>query len=472
MPYVIGFDTMAHYVPDTLILMRDGVNFLSFMSLAPFIYVLLMGVTSLGVPIVISLKVLSPLLLGLLGSVTYFYANRALSWSPKKSLLVALFATLYFVALRVSFDMLRSELGLIFLFVTMILLKKDENPLRNSFLLSAAMLLVVFAHQLVAVLMFAVITATVIRSFLNKDWAESRRLFLCSTPALFLFAIVVYSSVISSQIFVASDLLGRDSAGFLALFGSTSHLDLVLGTLGFLAFCYLPLLPLLVLGFRRFKGNLQLKVWIIWIFFSLSLVIISQKTFFSVHPYRWTLLLTYPLAFYAAEALSGLKPKLLKIGVGLMLATLSLGFLLMPPEKPFFYFSQEVVNGYIYQVPSSILQNTVSIADCQDTGNALQWLKTKMDSSARLLTHRAFYGWALTTLNDSQVVLYEYNNPNDAAKIVAQQKIAHIYLIWWINGQGWYGQSTVQPSFEKVYQSGRIAIYRYAPANATSNKNT
>ncbi|PIU58924.1 hypothetical protein COS86_06920, partial [Candidatus Bathyarchaeota archaeon CG07_land_8_20_14_0_80_47_9] len=105
-PFVVGFDTLGYYVPNTLVWLNDGVGFWNFLAVAPLFYVLLMGVTSVGVPIIVSLKVMSPLLLGFLGIAVYFYANKTLAWSLRKSLLVVLFATLYFVALRVSWDML------------------------------------------------------------------------------------------------------------------------------------------------------------------------------------------------------------------------------------------------------------------------------------------------------------------------------------------------------------------------------
>ena len=139
-PYVVGFDTLGYYVPNTLMWLRTGIDFWSFVAVSPFFYVLLMGVTTVGVPIVISLKVMAPLILGLLGLAVYFYAHNTMSWSPRKSFLVTLFATLYFVALRVSWDMIRSELALIFLFVTLIFLRKNGNPLRNGAILSLAML--------------------------------------------------------------------------------------------------------------------------------------------------------------------------------------------------------------------------------------------------------------------------------------------------------------------------------------------
>jgi hypothetical protein len=141
--------------------------------------------------------------------------------------------------------------------------------------------------------------------------------------------------------------------------------------------------------------------------------------------------------------------------------------MLMPPEKPLPYFDPRQYNGYIYPIPSSMLQNTVSITDCQDTVNALQWFKNNTNENALLLTHRAFYGWALSTLNKDQVVLYEYDNPVNAAETVAQEGHGQIYLVWWTDGRGWYEQPTVHSSFKEVYKSGIIAIYNYTPTNVT-----
>jgi hypothetical protein len=166
--YLVGFDTIGYYVPNTLTWLGNGVSFWSLMSSAPLFYILLLGIASTGAPIVITLKILAPLLLGLLGFATYYYANKGLSWAPKKSLMVAILSTLYFVALRISWDMFRSELALIFLFLTLIILQKNGGRIRNGVLLSLTMALVVFSHQLVAVIMFAMIIATVVSFFFKK----------------------------------------------------------------------------------------------------------------------------------------------------------------------------------------------------------------------------------------------------------------------------------------------------------------
>ena len=464
-PFVVGFDTLGFYVPNTLAWLRDGVSFWAFIAPAPFLYALLMGITSIGVPIVISLKVLSPLLLGFLGVAVYSYANSALSWSSKKSLLVVLFATLYFVALRVSWDMLRSELGLVFLFTTLIFLKKDECALKNSVLLSLAMLSVVFAHQLVAVIMFVIVIATIARAYLDKKMVELRRLIICSIPAVFLFFVIVYANYLAVPHFsVMSSFSSPDSWGDLASFGFATYTDLVLNTLFFLVFCYLPLIPLVVLGAKKSKSNLQLQAWIFWIFLSLLLAIISPNAFLAV-PYRWTMLLTYPLAFYAADAFAGLKLNLYKVSVGLMLATFSVGFMVLPNNSALPYY-----NAFPTYIPKSMLQNTVPLSDGQDTVNALQWAGSNMPVNAHLLVHYAFHGWASLTLDDNQLIPYGFSNPEMVAqKLVENGSTYPLYLIWWINGSGWYGQPTVSSVFRQIYQSGRIAIFTFTSSHNTTS---
>ena len=99
--YPLGFDTISYYVPVTIKWVNDGVGFYEFMAYAPLFYSLLAGLTSVGVPIIVSLKILPSVLHGFLGFAIYVYARRGLDWSCRKSLFVSCLATLYFVGLRV-----------------------------------------------------------------------------------------------------------------------------------------------------------------------------------------------------------------------------------------------------------------------------------------------------------------------------------------------------------------------------------
>lgn len=459
--FAIGFDPMGYYIP-FLMQMKSGVNPWVFLGSPPFFYFLLSGLVNLGAPIVFSLKFLAVTIFSFLGICIYYYAKTSLFWSNKKSLLVALIATLYFVALRTSFDLLRTELALVFLFLAMIFLKTPINY-KNGLILSLAMVLVVLSDQYIAVIMLVIILVTSVYTSIKGKKSSVTKLLLFSLPAALLFCFTLYGGLVSSQISPSITSIGSEIGGSMspaATFGFASYPSLITGTFGFLAFCYLPLLPLLLLGFGRFKGNLALKTWMWWIIIAVVSALIPV-IFFNALAFRWTLLLIYPLAFYVVEAIDRIRLDtrkiILAIAVGLVLATLSLGFIVAPNSSPFPYYKY-----YPQYFPTSMLQNTLPLQDCQDTVNSLQWIKSNMPANADLLVHAAFYGWALLYLNRSQLIPYGYGNPQTtASNLIGNGSTSQLYLIWWVNGSGWYGQPNVSSSFNEIYQSGRIAVYIY-----------
>src|SRR5665647_1423592 len=152
-PYLVGFDTLGHYVPTTLLWLRGDVTFLGFIGTAPLFYSIITSLVSFGGSLIVVLKVVSVAFEGFLGLFIYGYAQKGLGWSPKKSIATALLGTLYFVALRISMDSLRNMLGLVFFFVVLTLFSLTE---RNGYswkryaLLSLSMIAVVLSHQLVS----------------------------------------------------------------------------------------------------------------------------------------------------------------------------------------------------------------------------------------------------------------------------------------------------------------------------------
>jgi hypothetical protein len=409
------------------------------------------------------LKIISPLLLSFLALSIYFFARRGLIWSLPKSTFVALLGTIYFVALRASWDQLREELGLFFFFIVLMLLltNKKDHSWKHYVVLSFAIMAVVLAHQLVSVLMFGVIIVNIAYGFSHKDFTRSINLFAVSLPMAIYFVIVYLSGLANSGVFGYS----ANSSPLVLWIGFASYPTALINEGGFFLYCFLPLLPLILISLWRF-GNLQLKSWLLW---SLILLFLPIS---SVSPYRWVLLLTYPLVFYATDSLSRLKSikwkrhkiTLYRIAISyIVLSTsiLSVGFIIMNSENPFFYFNNSQFNSYSNQIPTSMLQNTISIRDCQSTINALRWFKDNVNSSALLLTHTAFYGWAVLMLNENQVRDYGFADSVTAEMTFGREGYSQIYLIWWVNGQGWYGQLSLPASFHEVYQNGEIAIYRY-----------
>ncbi len=461
--FLAGFDTMAYYVPYTVIWLKNGVGFWTLLGIAPLFYLLLMGATSIANSAIIPLKIISPLLLGFLGVAIYSYANKTLSWSSKKSLFVALLATSYFVSLRISWDMLRSEIGLIFLFVSLIFLSKGKLSLKTGVPLSLLMLLVVFSDQLVALVMFSIAIATILASYFNKQLKQARQLVFCSIPAMFMFFVILFAAFMSSQISFSHGILSQGTQGLSTIFGFSSSVNMLINTGGFFLFCYLPFLPLLILKGNQSHLSLQLKAWIFLIVLAIILSFVVPNAIIGASSYRWILLLTYPMAFIVVEIVSTLRSRMLKFCTAILLitivVTLSTAFVVLPSQEPFQYFSL-----YPLYIPTSMLQNTVPLYSCQDTVNALQWAKSNMGNNSLLLVHEAFYGWAALTFNNSTLFLYGYDNPlSQAGKLFSSNSSHNLYLIWWTNGTGWYGQSTVSSPFIERYRSGEIAVYSYNP---------
>ena len=422
-PYVVGFDTMGYYVPMTLQRVGNPIDLWQFFTSAPLFYTIVDFFVLLGAPLIGVLKVVPVLLHGFLGLSIYTYAKSGLDWSPKKSVLTALIGTVYFVALRISWDLLRNELAMIFFFVVLTLLTKEEQKPRswkNYALLSLAMMAVVLAHQLVSVIMIGVLAIVLVLRLSRKDYTHAIALFLASFPAVLFFGVVYFSPAVGANSIDFSTNFGWPLSDF------SSYPSMLLSEAGFFLYCYLPLLPLAVISWRCFR-NLHMRSWILVSLVLLLIPIVSLSNF------RWVLMFTYPLAFYVSDAVTKVKAiswrrfkltsrRIVLVYLALTVFVLSFAFIVQTPEAPFTYYRADQLNYfYIYQVPSSMLQNTVSIADCADTANALQWYKINAGDNTVLLTHRAFYGWALQTLDNDQIALYEFNNATDAAQNVTHE---------------------------------------------------
>jgi len=457
-PYIVGFDPIAYYVPFVYSWIRHGVDFWGFLADVPLFYCILILTTLLGMDIVFALKLVAPLLHGFLALAVYGYASRSLGWSPRKSFFATLLATLYFVALRISWDFLRNELALIFLFIALTMLQKGRNDWKSFVSLPLTMILVTLSHELVTVIMLVIVAAMVLRLLFERDYVGARNLILMSLPAVLLFLSIFYARcrVSPGEFTVLTSFPGKEPEGWLSLFGFSSYPDMVIDMLGFFLYCYILLLPLVAMS-AKLPRNFQLRSWTLWSLGAILFPLITQSA--RVNGFRWILMLTYPLSFYAMEALTSIKLNYRRLLVLLTIGMFTVGFITMPYEYGFPYFA---IPQYQVYVPSSMLQNTVPLSDCQDAVNVLQWLKNAMNGNARLLTHTAFYGWAILMLDESQIVYYEFGNPDKVARDLAQLGYDEIYLIWWVNGFGWHGQPTVSSSFREVCRSGRIAVYVYS----------
>lgn len=210
-PYIVGFDTLGYYVPNTLLWLHNGVNLSTYFATAPLFYTILVSIVAWGEPLILVLKIFPVLLHGFLGLSIYAYARKGLNWSPSKSTIVALLSTVYFVALRVSWDLLRNELGLIFFFAVLTLLSMEKYNVRawkQNLLIALAMIAVTLSHQLVSVIMLGVLVFTIANKLLRKEYARVINLILVSLPAMLFFVIIFSSSFGGTLILIFPQMLG------------------------------------------------------------------------------------------------------------------------------------------------------------------------------------------------------------------------------------------------------------------------
>jgi len=119
-PWPLGFDTVSSYAPFVKIVQTQGLEpaFAGLLwreHVAPLLYWILGLIASfISLSPFAVTKSIAPLLYALLGVSLYSFARRGLVWDQKKAFLLVIIASLYFVPLRLSWDLYKNTLGYAF----------------------------------------------------------------------------------------------------------------------------------------------------------------------------------------------------------------------------------------------------------------------------------------------------------------------------------------------------------------------
>lgn len=475
-PYPLGLDTL-NIMPNILsgsVFSLGLVGILHTTSMLYLITGVLYGSTQ---NVVLVIKLLGPLLLAVLCSAMFLYAKKGLNWSNHKSLLVAILTATYFVALRNSWDLYRQTLGLIFLVAVLISLKSYSSP-RKYFIAGAFMVLTVFTHELATIILFLIILIETIQFFIKKSIKEAIYLLISAALAglLFLFQRIQLTPNVSN------------AGGYIS---SGPSVDFALLVAGLVVYCYIIILPLVLIGLVNFKTS-AIHYWALICtgFVLLGMVVNPSLPLFFWN--RWVYLLVYPFLFFAVNGLDNiwkfssrlkskiakLAPKFFATAFVLLILVFSGFYLTTTPENSFSYFSQN--NPYLWCIPSSMLQNTVSISDNPSLFNCIQWLNQNASANSTIITHYALenfmsiYLWNLSFISvglNTTLVVTVHNETvvsdlmvNSARSILTSNSSANVYTVWWISGKGWYGIPSLPIEFREVFHSGNMAVYLYDPS--------
>src|SRR5437899_4915809 len=158
-PYPIGWDTIAFYVPNTLDWATGKAGFTEILGTAPLMYMISVPVYWISrVNPVWIFKIMGPILYGSMIWALFRFLKIGLKWPEKQALGGALLTSLYFVTLRISWDLYRNMLGLTFILLSIPLLEDWKTP-RKAALLSILTVLAVTADQITGVIALVLVGA-------------------------------------------------------------------------------------------------------------------------------------------------------------------------------------------------------------------------------------------------------------------------------------------------------------------------
>jgi len=455
-PYPVGWDTIAFYVPNTLDWAAGKVGLLEMLGTAPLMYMISVPLYGLlRADPVWTFKIMGPVLYGSMFWALFRFLGSGLGWSGRLSLGGVLVGSLYFVSLRVSWDMYRLMMGLVFVLLALPLLNKEMGP-RKQALLSSLIVLAVASDQLTGVIILVLLGARLLAKIGRRQLNELAKWVKIATPGATLFLLIVYAGNIASGI------------GLVQTQPQVPSLESLSSSIGFLVYAYLPLAPFALVGARKVP-NRDLRTWSL---FSVGAAVAVLIPFFGpiVTSYRWSLLLMIPLCVYATAGLANLAiprhptvrlsrllGKVTLPTFGALLVGSAILYLALPAQSAFVYYT-----AYPALLPTSMVQDTVPFSDMDSLMELMQWAASMSDAQTALITHQAIYGWARAYFPASErIVNYEYSSPLVGVERARLGGYSSMMMIWWVNGLGWHGQPDVPATFSSLVRSGNMAVYMH-----------
>jgi len=463
-PWPLGFDAVFRYAPFVHETQESGLGVAMsgvITERLPPLFFLFLGIPASVIPAepFAFTKVAGVLLAGLLALSMYYFARRGLEWNTSRSLLVVLLTSLYFVPLRFSWDMYNNTLGYAFAIIALVHLPREaSNRVRPDLVFFTMALFSMITSELTAVLLGAI--SVVFLAFQLRA-RRAPALVLMAVSGLSILLSLVYLRVLFPPLSPSSPLAPPTFAVVFPfnyvgvdqdIYAYPSVIDVYTQVLALGAMLFLPFVPLAV---RGAIADSRVVVWGFVLALAGFSILFSP---FAAVPlwHRWLFMLVFPVILMTANALAKVHPR--KV-LAYLLAILLLGvpYLVAPPEYAFVYYSTPVTTRY---VPSSMLQNTVPLSDCQDVVDLILWFNSGGFESPVLLAPARFAGWAHLYARGADVFTVEepsqINNGNFSA-------YRHVFYLYWAPFEGWFDASVMPNGLVLLREWGRIALYERLP---------
>lgn len=468
----IGYDTLNTYIPD--LVKFDG-SFWRWLSSANLLYFLLWPFYKLfHVDPNYVIKFAGSAIFGVLAASFYTFSRKFLKLDRKYSFLAAVLLIFQIPTLRISWDLFRNMLGLVFLFPALYALQTNHKT-KNLILVGIFSLLVVLSHQLVATIWFIILAVYLINRFSDNDRKGFFKLLLASLPAVIMFIFVLKSPGANSfggHVFYETES-GRLFNYFADYKQTVSYQDLSKTISNLFFLCYIYLLPLAAYGFWLLRKNIILTIMTTWLLLgTFSSLIFGGFGLFVWD--RWMIMLVFPMVIYAVYGLKFLSEAIAKSGwfqkISFAKALKVFGFLAViaycalfvvrvypfltaeydDSKKPFL---DKTINAYF---PPTMVHNAVGYENIKAVLACILYLDRKMPEGSIILIDNRYRGLVLTWLDHSKRYVYSYpwsQNINETIiKKLREDDTAPVFTIW--NSQ------EDLAGFKRMYYSGLAAAYR------------
>lgn len=448
----------------------------NWLKTANLLYFLFLPFKLAGLSPDLIVKIFGPFFYGALLTTFYFFVRRFLGFDRLKSFLGSMLLLFQIATLRVSWDLYRNELGLIFLFLALINLPKISKT-KNLIYFSLASILVVLSHELVTVILLIVLIVFLLKLFLDKKFSSFFRLVVPFVLVAGLFVMVLESSgqvLYDPHVMFASQALyfWRYFYEYNKIMSYSALAGLIL-TLFWLLFGLL--LPLAIYGFWQLRRNLVLTTITLWLLVgTFSSLIFAGKGLIVWE--RWLIMLVFPLVIYALEGIWVLgsalaKPKDWARKFPLLAHTLATMFLLVifgffvfraipflstsyPEAKP--PLANDKLNAYL---PRTMVHNSVGIWKIEYTLDVVEWLDKHAPPGSVVLVDNRFRGLMLTRFEiDNRYIItnpWSESIQNTSLTMAKKKKFKPVYLIW--------NTTKAIDEFDRIYSSGNMGVYQALP---------
>ena len=465
-PYSIGYDTISSYIP-ALVAIQTGFEnqVFDFLYQRPFFWV----IASLPYPFdgLTPFKFLPVLLHGLLGVSIYIYAEKA-TRDKIKAIAISMLSTLYFIPLRVSWDLYGNEMGLILVFLSLTILNQGVDSWGRRVLAFMFVTATVLTHEAASMILFFCSLPSVIKVVKEGKIRNVLGILLVLVPPLLFF--LYRLSILNFPLLGSPVSFRYPSQTYESLFRSVSTLYL---------YAVLPLLPLAFFGFRSMKRSMAMMYWFLGASFAALSPVFSPDKAIAFWD-RWVYMTTYPLCFYAIEGINALndvkimynidRVRITHLGkvVGVIMAILVLfissSFIASTPGK---YQPYQILYGkesawIVRFVPSSMLLSTVPPAWAEESIRNIEWLNSNVSEVSVLFVDEEIRGYAAFYINREMLLLRDlgdpwYSNPNyrDDAYGAAKSMANYGYDVYVI------ARNLNLSNMEVIKRGSYLSVYRF-----------